>query len=185
MWGDSLGKMSWWIPRWSFARRHVRGHRAVLRKISFTRVLLWGLVGSAAICALIKAKYPELDLTGLWLTPLAVVGLFACLGFNLVLVPILIPPHITVTGEGIRCSHHELGWAAKRNECDKFKIIVFSEGFRRLSFRCRGGRRSVGIAGSVDLNELRSLLPYPVKTIDVRKRFAAFQRGGAAARRTG
>jgi hypothetical protein len=49
-------------------------------------------------------RYPELDLHGLWKLPLAVAGLFAVLGFNLVILPVLVPPMITVSGEQIRYS---------------------------------------------------------------------------------
>ena len=178
-----MGKLSWWVPRWSYARRLVRGHRDVLRSLSFARILVWSLVGSAVICVGLKAAYPDLDLHGLWRMPFAVLGLPIVLGFNLVLLPYLIPPRATVSSEEIRHSHGESVWVAKREDCTSFKLVVFSSSFRRLIFRHQGNKRSVGLAGTVDLNKLRSLLPHSVKMVDARQRFASGHKVRTAARR--
>jgi hypothetical protein len=149
----------------------------------FARIFLWSTVGSALICGALKVRYPELDLHGLWKMPLAVASLFAVLGFNLVILPVLVPPTITVSGEQIRYSHGQSSWVAKFDDCDALKVVVFSPSVRRLIFRHKGKRRSVALAETVDLDELRSLLPYQVKLIDSRERFTLFREGRSAARR--
>jgi hypothetical protein len=177
-----MGKVAWWVPRWSYARRLVLGHRDILRSLSCPRILTGSLVGSAVICGGLKAKFPDLELYELWKMPLAVVGLFVAMGFNLILLPILIPPRFTVTGEEIRYSHGQSGWVAKRGECTSFKLVVFSPGLRRLVFRYKGKRHSVGLTESVDVDELCSLLPRPVKWVEGGRRFAFFHGDGSATR---
>lgn len=177
-----MRKISWWVPRWSFARRHIREELYTLRRNSFRRILVASLVGSAVIVGLCKAAIPDLDLHGLWRLPLGLVGLAAGLGFNLFFLLILIPPHLTVSSDELRYSHGETGWVARREDCTSFRLVVFSPSFRRLIFRYNGKRRSIGLAEWVDLDELRDLLPYPVKRVDAQQRFARFRRHRVSAR---
>ena len=182
-----MRKRSWWTPLWNYARRLVRQHRDILRSLSFIRILTWSGVGSVVICGLLKARYPELDLDEFRNMPVAVAGLFVdqfvVLGVKLIFLPVLVPPAITVSGKEIRYSHGESGWVAKREDRTAFKLVVFSPSVRRLIFRYKGKRRSFGLAESVDLDELRSLLPDRVTMVDSRDRFAFFHEGRLTARR--
>jgi hypothetical protein len=141
------------------------------------------MIGSVVICGGLKVRYPELDLHGLWKMPLAVTGTFVVLGFNLIILPVMVPPTITVSSKEIRYSHGQECWVAKYEDCTAFKFVVFSPSFRRLIFRHKGMRRSFGLAESVDFNELCSLLPYHVKMVDSQERFKLFHEGRPAARR--
>jgi hypothetical protein len=182
-----MGKVTWWVPRWSYARRLIRQNRDVLRRISIGRILLWSLVGSLVICAVFKVMCPEVELLRwLWPLPFLVVAMFLWFGFAGIYLPVLIPPLITVSGDEIRYSHGDQeGWIAAREDCTSFKIVVYSQTIRRMKFRHKEKQRSIGLAASVDVDQLRSLLPYPVKMVDSRRRFAYFQKSWSAARRVG
>lgn len=182
-----MGKVTWWVPRWSYARRFIRQNRDVLRRISIGRILLWSLVGSLVICAVFKVVYPEVELLRwLWPLPFLVVAMFVWFGFAGIYLLVLIPPSITVSGDVVRYSHGDQeGWIAVREDCTSFKIVVYSQGLRRLMFRHKDKRRSIGLAAFVDVDQLRSLLPYPVKMVDSRQRFAYVQKARSAARRVG
>ncbi len=182
-----MGKVTWWAPRWSYARRFIRQRRDVLRRISIGRILLWSLIASIAICAVLKVAYSEVQLLRwVWPLPFLVVAMFVWSGFSLICLPVLLPPLITVTGGEVRYSHgNEEGWIATREDCASFQIVVYSPNLRRLKFRHEEKRRSIGLAASVDVDQLRSLLPYPVKMVDSRRRFTYFQKARSAARRVG
>ena len=180
-----MDDVSWWVPRWDFAPKHVRAQRESLRSMSLTRVVLAGLVGSAAICGTFKSCYPELDFSGLWRLPVAFVGLIGLLVFNVIVLPVLIPPRVRVSREAIRCSQGESGWVAPRDECSTFLLVIFSTDLRRLVFRYKGMRRSIGLAESVDVHALRALLPLPVKTFDLSRRFQRRRKALSAGRVSG
>ena len=182
-----MGKVTWWVPRWSYARRLIRKNRGFLRTISVGRILLGSLIASVAICAVFKVLYPEVELLRwLWPLPFLVVAMFVWFGFNGIYLPVLIPPLIRVSDDEVRYSHgDEEGWIAAREDCTSFKIVVYSQSLRRLKFRHKEKRRSIGLAASVDVDQLRSLLPYPVKLFDSRQRFAYFQKVRSIARKVG
>jgi len=160
----------------------MRQNRRFLRSICVARILIWSAFDSAVICGGFKVKYPELDLYWLWKMPFAVAGMFVLIGFQAIILPVLACPIMTVSEKEIRYSHLDTGWVAKRDECASIELVVFSPSLRRVRFRHKGKRRSVGLAESVDQSELRSLLPYPLKIVDSRKRFALFHKGGRRVR---
>ena len=163
--------ISWWVPRRSYARRHIRGHRAILREISLARILLAGLAVAGVLCAGLRAAYPALDLRPLWMMLPAIPALFALIAFNTLVVPVLIPPTVTIEGETIRYAHEGGSrWAARFADCRAFRLVLLPAGIRRLRFRHDGRRRAVGLAAKVDLESLRDRLPRPVRVIDARGR---------------
>jgi hypothetical protein len=171
-------KLAWYAPRWSYARRLIPGYRYVLRSISFARILAWSLLLSVAICGGLKAMNPELDLLILWRMPLALVFLPVMMSVQLLLIPLLFPPRVTVMDEKVRYWKGDSGWEARFEECNSFKLVVYSPTYRRLVFRYKGKRRSIGLAESVDLYELGSLLPFTAKVVDARHRFRTFAKSG-------
>ncbi len=163
--------ISWWVPRRSYARRLRRECRGVLRDQSLARVLAVSAVISAAIWGVCRAAYPAMDWRPLlWMLP-AIPGLFAVLGFQILIVPLLIPPTVTIKGETIQYFHGSGShWIARFGDCRGFRLILLPTGARRLRFEHNGRRRAVGIAPRVDLAALRGRLPYPVRVIDARGR---------------
>jgi hypothetical protein len=149
--------------------------------MSFARISTWSLVGSIVICGLIKAKFPEIALLRwIWPFPLLVVAMFAWLGVSAILIPIVMPPRITIFGDRIQFFHCDSSWAHDRGACARFELVVFSDSLRRLRYCFEGKRQAVGIAESVSLEQLRWLLPYPVKIIDCRHRYATFTKRQAS-----
>lgn len=163
--------ISWWEPRWGYARRLVRSYRAVLRAQSLARVLVVSVVLSGAIWGAFRAFYPALDWRPLLMMLVAVPGLFAAMGFNILIVPLLIPPNITIKHETIRYYHgNGSNWTAPFADCRQFRLILLPNGARRLRFRHNARRRALGISPKVDQTTLRNRLPSPVRVIDARRR---------------
>jgi hypothetical protein len=170
-----MGELAWWVPRWSYARRLLREHRAVLRSISFTRILTWSLVGSILVYGGFKAAYPDLGMDWLWRLPVMLFGVIVVMGIEMIVLPLLIPPRFTVSNGELRYFQAQtVQWVGKLGECDSFELVVFSPEVSRLRFRYKGTRRSIGVAKSVDLEKLCALLPHPVRILDASRRFAFF-----------
>jgi hypothetical protein len=148
-----------------------------LQKIPLARVAAWSGFGMVLICTALKWQMPGLDLLPLfWKLPIALLGSFFLICLNAIGVYLLIPPRFTITGRSIRYSHGEAGWVSPIEECSAFKLIVYSPTHRRLSFRLKGKLYRMGLAETVDLEELRTVLASQLKSLDASRRFAYLQK---------
>ena len=176
-------KVTWCVPRWSYVRREARGIRSELRKIAGGRVLGAGAAAAVLIVLALKRAFPALDVGPLFgKAILAVAGVVGLMAANL-LVLLVVPPIVKVTPEWIQRTHGQANWRAARDDLAGLKVVIFAPGLRRLSFRWKGRRRSMGLAGSVDLDELLAALPMRAKVVDARRRFARLGGRGLSAGR--
>jgi len=163
--------LSWRVPRWSYFRRDVRILRNILGPRSLARIL-----GVSALAALLtlgaaKAAYPALELAFLWKVPLALCGVPVWIAMHTALL-LTIRPFVKITPERIQGMHGNSHWVARLEDCAGFRIAIYSGTLRRLFFYRKGRRSAIGLDESVDLSELRALLPRSTRVIDARRRFA-------------
>lgn len=163
--------ISWWVPRRSYARWLIRGRWAVLRTLPFRRIVLVCAVISGVLWGVCRAFYPALSMQPLAMMLVAVPALFALMAFNILILPVLIPPAVTIKHETIRFAHEQgSSWVARFGDCRRFRVVLLPGEIRRLRFRQGDRRRALGVASRVDLEALRARLPYPVRVIDARRR---------------
>ena len=166
-----MANLSWHVPYWSYVRRDVRALRSLFRPRSAFRRLLAAGILAALILGVAKAVCPALDVHAYAKLPVA---LLAVPVLTALIAPLFLAcrPFVKLTPETLAKVHGNTAWTARIEDCTGFRVVLYSSAIRRLIFLRAGRRQAFGLDESVELSELRALLPRSTRVVDARRRFA-------------
>jgi hypothetical protein len=172
-------KITWSVPRWAFAPKLWQSlRRSILNRRSIVRICIGSLVACGAIVLALKLAFPALVVPNL-LHLAMTVPLFLLVFALQFAVLAVFPPNVTLRSDRLQKSHGQSGLRIKSDQFVTTQIIVHRYDCVRLKIRYRQRARDrtlvIGVAPSVDLDQLVEILPIAPAIRDARSRSIAVQ----------
>jgi hypothetical protein len=176
-WTTRNRKIVWYEPRWSYGPPLLRSFQRATAPASILRVACLTAIAFAVILGGAKLALPQLQLGGVWWALLALPGIYVYL-MLMTALHVAIPPRVYLGLNRIVIQHGKNAEVIFSASIKRASVVVFAKDCIRLHiwYSHKVWRKSIvrskkiGVAPSVNLNELCQLLPTPPVVWDARNR---------------